>query len=111
MPTSGSSLYKYEQNSWRQVYKELLLKKDKEKIRQALESVIFDTNIVQPEHIYGELIKDKETQITYSALGQKAPIELKKKWDLNHSKRDKIIRKHVARKQVINDYIFSIKDE
>ncbi|GMQ94926.1 MAG: HAD-IIB family hydrolase [Patescibacteria group bacterium] len=92
MPTSGSSLYIYEQNIWIQVYRESLLAKDREKIHQAFGSALSGANIISPEHIYGELIEDRGTQITYSALGQEAPIELKEKWDPDHSKRDKIVR-------------------
>ena len=92
MPTSGSSLYIYKQNSWVQVYEELLSEKDRVKIRQALESAVIDANIASPENIYGELIHDKGSQITYSALGQEASTELKEKWDSDHSKRDKIVK-------------------
>jgi len=33
------------------------------------------------EKTWGEQIEDRGSQITYSALGQQAPIEEKKKWD------------------------------
>ena len=92
MPTSGSSLYTYKQNGWVQVYEELLSEKDRVKIRQALESAVIDANITSPENIYGELIHDKGSQVTYSALGQEAPTELKEKWDPDHKKRDKIVK-------------------
>ncbi len=38
----------------------------------------------------GDTIEDRGSQITYSALGQHAPIEEKKKWDPDFSKRKKI---------------------
>ena len=74
------------------MYEELLSEKDRVKIRQALESAVIDANIASPENIYGELIHDKGSQITYSALGQEASTELKEKWDSDHSKRDKIVK-------------------
>lgn len=92
MPTSGSSLYIYKQNNWAQVYNEPLSEKDKEKIRRAFELAIIDANIALPKNIYGELIEDKGDQLTYSALGQKAPIDLKEKWDPDHNKRDRIVK-------------------
>ena len=36
------------------------------------------------------MIEDRDSQITFSALGQKAPLEEKKKWDPDFKKREKI---------------------
>lgn len=41
---------------------------------------------------YGEILEDRGTQITFSALGQTAPVELKKLWDPQQIKRREIIR-------------------
>jgi HAD superfamily hydrolase (TIGR01484 family) len=38
----------------------------------------------------GELIEDRESQITFSGLGQNAPIGAKKNWDPEFIKREKI---------------------
>jgi len=91
MPTSGSSLYAYKQNKWTKVYEEVLSGKDAEKIRKALESAIISANIELTENVFGEIIENRGSQITYSALGQEAPIDMKKKWDPDHSKRDRIM--------------------
>ena len=37
--------------------------------------------------VWGELIEDRGSQITFSALGQQAPLEEKKKWDPDFAKR------------------------
>ena len=42
------------------------------------------------EKVWGEVIEDRGSQITYSALGQQAPLEQKKKWDPDFAKRKKI---------------------
>lgn len=39
------------------------------------------------EMVWGELIEDRGSQITFSALGQQAPLEEKKKWDPDFAKR------------------------
>ena len=39
---------------------------------------------------WGPTIEDRESQITYSALGQQAPLDAKKTWDPDFSKRMKI---------------------
>jgi hypothetical protein len=40
--------------------------------------------------VWGEVIEDRGSQITFSALGQQAPLEEKKKWDADFSKRKKM---------------------
>jgi HAD superfamily hydrolase (TIGR01484 family) len=42
------------------------------------------------ERVWGEPIEDRGSQITFSALGQQAPLEEKKKWDPDFTKRKKI---------------------
>jgi len=39
------------------------------------------------EKVWGEVIEDRGSQITFSALGQQAPIGEKKKWDPDFTKR------------------------
>ena len=39
---------------------------------------------------WGPTIEDRESQITYSALGQEAPLDAKKTWDPDFAKRQKI---------------------
>ena len=45
---------------------------------------------MKAEKVWGQLIEDRGSQITYSALGQQAPLEQKKKWDPDFAKRKKI---------------------
>jgi len=42
------------------------------------------------EKVWGEVIEDRGSQITFSALGQQAPLEEKDKWDSDFAKRKKI---------------------
>jgi HAD superfamily hydrolase (TIGR01484 family) len=44
----------------------------------------------QAEKTWGETIEDRGSQITWSALGQQAPLEEKEKWDADFAKRKKI---------------------
>jgi len=43
-----------------------------------------------PDKVWGEVIEDRGSQITYSALGQEAPLKEKVKWDPGFTKRKKI---------------------
>ncbi|MBI5064794.1 HAD-IIB family hydrolase [Candidatus Woesearchaeota archaeon] len=79
-PTCSTSFYQYN-NGWMEIYSEKLSEEEKKKIFGAFSQIIDLT----PN--YGELLEDRQTQITYSALGQKAPSEIKKKWDPDCKKR------------------------
>lgn len=89
LPTSGSSLNVYEKG-WKNIYKETLKKEEKELIITSLKEAINESGIDMPNKIYGERIEDRESQITFSALGQEAPLEKKKVWDPDKKKRKKI---------------------
>jgi HAD superfamily hydrolase (TIGR01484 family) len=54
--------------------------------------------------VWGEVIEDRFSQITFSALGQQAPLEEKDKWDPDYAKRKKI-------KAILDAYIpeFSVR--
>jgi phosphomannomutase len=45
---------------------------------------------LKPEKAWGELIQDRGSQITYSALGQQAPLDAKVNWDPDFAKRNKV---------------------
>jgi HAD superfamily hydrolase (TIGR01484 family) len=59
-------------------------------IKRALHETLDDLNVEFP-HRFGAQIEDRESQITFSALGQQAPIHLKKEWDPDQKKRKTII--------------------
>jgi phosphomannomutase len=88
LPTCGTKFYTYE-SSWSQLYSEDLTEGEKEKIISSLKQAI-DLSGFKVEKIWGEVIEDRGSQITFSALGQQAPIEEKKKWDPDFTKRKKI---------------------
>lgn len=90
LPTSGTRLYLW-RGSWCEQYAEHLSLQEKESIMDAISGALTSASHQVPEKIYGNTIEDRGSQITFSALGQKAPLELKVAWDPNHEKRKKII--------------------
>jgi phosphomannomutase len=90
LPTSGTKLYIW-QGGWREKYAEHLTLKEKEKVMGALNLALKQAEYVPPEKSFGQLIEDRGSQITFSALGQNAPIEAKTKWDPTREKREKIV--------------------
>lgn len=89
MPTSGGQLYVW-RGAWTQEYAERLTPPEKEKIMTALGVTLPAAGYAKPEKTYGPLIEDRGSQITFSALGQQAPLELKQAWDPGHAKLKRI---------------------
>lgn len=102
MPTCGTRYYRYnaETGHWNQLYAEDIPEKDKKKIIAALDEGITKLGL-KSEEIWGDLIEDRGSQITLSALGQEAPVEAKEEWDPDGSKKKKI-RDYVA--ELIPEY-------
>jgi len=89
LPTSGTKLYTWK-GDWHEEYSEVLSKEEKEKIISSLNQVLKQTNYETPEKIYGPVIEDRGSQITFSALGQNAPVDIKIAWDPDRKKREQI---------------------
>jgi len=87
LPTDGAAFYEYK-DKWQCVYNHALAVEEKQKIIKAFEETFLETGFKREERIFGELIEDRGSQITFSGLGMKAPIELKEKWDPDRKKRE-----------------------
>ena len=88
LPTCDTKFYKYA-NGWKKIYAENLSIKEKGKIIHALKEASNSVDF-KIEKTWGEVIEDRGSQVTFSALGQKAPLEEKKTWDPDFVKRKKI---------------------
>ena len=86
MPTTGTKLYTHQSGAWKAVYAELFDDGQKKKIIDAFNASLEATGF-KPEQTWGERIEDRGSQITFSALGQQAPLEAKEKWDPDFAKR------------------------
>ncbi|GAA0677332.1 hypothetical protein FHT00_002498 [Sphingomonas insulae] len=86
MPTTGTKLYTYRDGEWGAVYAELFDDATKAKILKAFDESLEATGFV-PERTWGERIEDRGSQITFSALGQEAPVAEKEHWDPKFEKR------------------------
>jgi len=88
LPTCGTQFYQYN-GAWEKIYSEDFNTDEKKKIMDALKNAL-DTVDFNIEKVWGEAIEDRGSQITYSALGQRAPNNEKTKWDPDFIKRKKI---------------------
>lgn len=95
-PTSGTSFYKNDGSGWDCVYSETLSKDEVGRIMSAFRKVLDDPGVKMPRRFWGDQLENRGTQITFSAMGQLAPVDEKKKWDPTFAKRlvliDKLIQ-------------------
>ncbi len=93
LPTCGTKFFTYD-GAWKKLYSEDLSDGQRAKIEKSLEDAVAQSGL-QPKETWGPRIEDRGTQITYSALGQQAPIEAKRAWDHDFAKR-KVIQAILA---------------
>jgi|SRR5581483_1058645 len=74
-PTCSTAFYRYE-GKWNEVYSLKLSEEMKEKIKKAFEDTFQQVGYKHPEKTYGPVIEDRDTQITFSAIGQEVVAEL-----------------------------------
>jgi len=88
LPTCGTKFFQYKVD-WKKLYSEEFTPDEKAKIIASLKKSVAEAGF-KVEKVWGEVIEDRGSQITFSALGQQAPLDEKKKWDPDFSKRKKI---------------------
>ncbi|MEN2785137.1 HAD-IIB family hydrolase [Sphingomonas qilianensis] len=86
MPTTGTKLYRCTDGVWRQIYADNFTPAERDRILTALDDARQQAGLAN-EKIWGEQIEDRGSQITFSGLGQEAPIDAKKAWDPDFAKR------------------------
>jgi HAD superfamily hydrolase (TIGR01484 family) len=98
MPTCGTRYLKFDaaKKAWEQVYAEDFTPAQKKQIITVLERVVADLGY-QEKRVYGDIIEDRGSQVTWSALGQDIVdhlgvegVQLKEAWDPNNAKKNKI---------------------
>ena len=85
LPTSGTKLYRFD-GAWRLAYAELFSAEERLNILNALNDNVAAMDW-SGDPSWGKKIEDRGSQITFSGLGQQAPLEAKRAWDPDFSKR------------------------
>ncbi len=85
MPTSGTRLFRHE-SSWVTVFEDLFCDDERSMIVAAVSDAAAKLELMAGQH-WGERLEDRGSQITWSGLGQQAPLEAKHAWDPDFSKR------------------------
>ncbi len=91
MPTCGTRYYNYDvvKADWRQVYAEDFAEHEKKKIITALNQAL-DQLDMREKKPWGDIIEDRGSQVTLSALGQEAPVKAKEDWDTDQLKKKQL---------------------
>ena len=89
LPTCGTKFYQYK-DDWKELYEENFTVEEKKQILESLNEAIKNSKL-KIKKTWGEQIEDRGSQITFSALGQEAPLAEKKGWDDDFAKRKKIV--------------------
>ncbi len=87
-PTNATAFYRY-RHGWKEVYAKTLPLALRKKILDGFRKAFKETKYAHPQKVFGRVIEDRGTQMTFSALGQRAPEPLKRKlkmeWEKNGS--------------------------
>lgn len=86
MPTCGTRYYRWEGRGWVLQYAEDLTEDEKSRSITTLEEGAKELGLWSPGE-WGDIIEDRGSQITFSALGQQAPVDAKMAWDPDGSKK------------------------
>ena len=113
MPTCGTKYYTFDksENNWKKLYSEDIPEEDKRRIKIALLKAL-DEYGYKEDKTYGELVEDRESQLTLSTLGQdvvdvlgEKGIEMKENWDKDNKKKNNI-RNYAS--NIVTDYEFKV---
>ena len=89
MPVTGTQYWRYLDGAWVQQYADDLSAAEKSAALAALEDTARDFGYWE-EQTWGPILEDRGSQITFSALGQAAPVDAKKAWDPDGAKKNRL---------------------
>ncbi|SNS66331.1 hypothetical protein SAMN06309944_1218 [Micrococcales bacterium KH10] len=89
MPTCGTQYYTHHDGQWHQIYAENLSDDEKARALASVEKHAKELGLWESE-TWGPILEDRGSQITFSALGQQAPVAAKSAWDPSGEKKSKL---------------------
>lgn len=103
----GTQYYKFQDNEWQQVYNFPLQDEDVVKITTVIEGSARELGFWEADKLApdDEIIENRLSQVTFSALGQKASTDAKYAWDPDLKKRQAIVAKC---REKLPDFLYEI---
>lgn len=89
LPTNGTRYYRFEGGEWVRLYAHDLQPAERDRVVELVELEAKRLGLWESE-TWGPIMEDRGSQITFSALGQQAPVEAKRAWDPTGDKREQL---------------------
>lgn len=89
MPTNGTGYVSYAAGAWVERYRHELSPENRARALAVLEERARALGLWE-ERTWGPILEDRGSQVTFSALGQEAPVDAKKAWDPDGAKRARL---------------------
>lgn len=87
LPTCGTRYEQRVDGAWHTVYREHLSSEERDAALTALREEAERLGLWESQ-TWGEILEDRGSQVTFSALGQRAPVATKQAWDPDGSKKN-----------------------
>ncbi|NLB47024.1 MAG: HAD-IIB family hydrolase [Microbacteriaceae bacterium] len=87
LPTCGTRYERRENGAWNTIYQEHLSEDQRDAALTALREEAERLGLWEVE-TWGEILEDRGSQVTFSALGQSAPVDVKHAWDPDGAKKN-----------------------
>ncbi|MBL3687728.1 HAD-IIB family hydrolase [Leucobacter zeae] len=87
LPTCGTRYERRANGAWTTVYREHLSEPERDAALLALREEAERLGLWESEP-WGEILEDRGSQVTFSALGQRAPVPVKQAWDPDGAKKN-----------------------
>lgn len=98
-PTNAAKCLVYKNGAWNVVYDRSFDPFEKGRIMQALKESLEEVGLAEePKEVWGERIEDRGAQISFSPLGQQAPVDAKRSWNAAHNDLRKKLRESLLRR-------------
>jgi len=89
MPMCGTQYYKWAENGWSCIYSENLPRSHKEVVIAVVTAGARELGLWE-RTTWGPRFEDRGSQVTFSALGQNAPVPAKGAWDPDGAKKERL---------------------
>lgn len=91
-PTTSTSFYRYRRGGWKKIYRKTLTVQEKKAIMRMFDRAFIAIHYAPPKKVWGKVIEDRGSQVTFSALGQKAPVRAKALWNARCDVRPQLMK-------------------
>jgi HAD superfamily hydrolase (TIGR01484 family) len=98
-PDNAAQCFVYRAGQWHAQYDNAFTPQEREHILAALDEALKETGLFEvPVRVWGERVEDRGAEVVFSALGQQAPPDEKKRWAAEHGDQRKALRDALAKR-------------